>query len=179
MRYTLKPHPDFAHPAIDISVEAERSGRDMMHLLFSVEGDTDDVIWPELDDQRFSDGLWKHSCCEAFVGLPDSSGYIELNVATSMLWAAYAFDDYRAGMTPLPALDPISAGGSRPGSVWVSFAVRLPQLARAVAWRVGLTVVIEAVDGTKSYWALAHAPGAPDFHNPDCFIATLPAPTAP
>ena len=45
-----------------------------------------------------------------------------------------------------------------------------------VDWHVGISAVIEARDGTKSYWALAHAPGPPDFHNPDCFIATLPAP---
>ncbi len=42
---------------------------------------------------------------------------------------------------------------------------------------LGLSAVIQEVDGTKSYWALAHAPGPPDFHNPDCFIATLPAPS--
>jgi len=46
-------------------------------------------------------------------------------------------------------------------------------------WRMGVSAVIEEVDGTKSYWALAHAPGPPDFHNPDCFIATLPAPDRP
>ena len=40
---------------------------------------------------------------------------------------------------------------------------------------LGLTAVIEEVDGTKSYWALAHAPGPPDFHNRDCWIATVPA----
>jgi hypothetical protein len=43
---------------------------------------------------------------------------------------------------------------------------------------LALTAVIEETDGTKSFWALAHAPGPPDFHNPDCFIATLPAPDA-
>lgn len=43
-------------------------------------------------------------------------------------------------------------------------------------WRLGVSAVIEEVDDTKSYWALAHAPGPPDFHNRDCFIATLPAP---
>ena len=45
--------------------------------------------------------------------------------------------------------------------------------------KVGLSVVIEDTDGTKSYWALAHPPGAPDFHHPTCFAATLPAPDAP
>ena len=39
---------------------------------------------------------------------------------------------------------------------------------------IGLSAVLEQQDGTKSYWALAHPPGAPDFHHPDCFVARLP-----
>ena len=43
-------------------------------------------------------------------------------------------------------------------------------------WRLGLTVVVEATDGSKSFWALEHHGEAPDFHNADCFVARLPAP---
>ena len=35
---------------------------------------------------------------------------------------------------------------------------------------------IEEQDGRKSYWALAHPPGKPDFHHPDCFVLDLPPP---
>ena len=41
-------------------------------------------------------------------------------------------------------------------------------------WDLGLSAVLEERDGTKSYWALAHPSGKPDFHHPDCFIARLP-----
>jgi hypothetical protein len=41
----------------------------------------------------------------------------------------------------------------------------LPWLAGADRWRVGLTAVVEARDGSLSYWALAHPPGKPDFHS--------------
>ena len=34
--------------------------------------------------------------------------------------------------------------------------------------------VLEEKDGTKSYWALAHPGGKPDFHDPGCFAAHLP-----
>jgi hypothetical protein len=44
----------------------------------------------------------------------------------------------------------------------------------AAPWLAGLSAIIEEADGTKSYWALAHPPGAPDFHHPDCFILELP-----
>lgn len=42
-------------------------------------------------------------------------------------------------------------------------------------WRLGLSAVIEETSGAKSYWALAHAPGKPDFHHPDAFALDLPA----
>ena len=42
--------------------------------------------------------------------------------------------------------------------------------------KIALSAVIEETDGTKSYWALRHPPGAPDFHHPDCFALTLEAP---
>jgi hypothetical protein len=40
-------------------------------------------------------------------------------------------------------------------------------------WELGLSVVLEERDGTKSYWALAHPSEKPDFHHPDCFVARL------
>jgi len=55
-------------------------------------------------------------------------------------------------------------------------------LEHAALW-AGITVeaaisaVLEEVDGTKSYWALAHPPGKPDFHHADCFALAL-APAA-
>ena len=35
--------------------------------------------------------------------------------------------------------------------------------------RLALSAVIEATDGAKSYWALAHPPGRPDFHHRSSF----------
>jgi hypothetical protein len=36
-------------------------------------------------------------------------------------------------------------------------------------WRLGLSAIIEEASGRRSYWALAHPPGKPDFHHPDSF----------
>ena len=44
---------------------------------------------------------------------------------------------------------------------------------------LAVSAVIEETDGTKSFWALRHPPGPPDFHHPDCFALTLPAPKSP
>ena len=46
---------------------------------------------------------------------------------------------------------------------------RLSGLPRNALWRLGLSALIEDTSGRKSYWALAHPPGKPDFHHADCF----------
>ena len=43
-------------------------------------------------------------------------------------------------------------------------------------WRVGLTAVVEDVEGRISYWALAHPGEKPDFHHPDSFVLELAPP---
>jgi hypothetical protein len=49
-------------------------------------------------------------------------------------------------------------------------------LLRKEGWgSLALSAVIETLDGAKSYWALAHPPGKPDFHHADCFAIELPA----
>jgi hypothetical protein len=50
----------------------------------------------------------------------------------------------------------------------------LPSLPADATWALNLTAVIEETNGHKSYWALSHAPGKPDFHHADCFALELP-----
>jgi hypothetical protein len=38
------------------------------------------------------------------------------------------------------------------------------------SWRLGTSAVVEETSGRKSYWALAHPPGQPDFHHATCFV---------
>jgi len=65
-----------------------------------------------------------------------------------------------------PLSEPIEDG------LRISFQYHAPTVGD---FHIGLAAVIEELDGTKSYWALAHPPGAPDFHHADCFALTLPA----
>jgi hypothetical protein len=50
---------------------------------------------------------------------------------------------------------------------------RLSGSPRDSSWRLGLSALIEDASGRKSYWALAHPPGKPDFHHADCFAYEL------
>jgi len=182
--FALVAHPDFPSGAIDsIAVTLERH-RDRLDLSFAVFGAIDDVAWPddrtdgaiagEQADERRADDLWRHSCFEAFVASAGAPGYHELNLATSGHWAGYAFDGYRAGMCAASDVRLVEADwrfGDRRADIRLSIAVSHAD----ADWALNVTAVIEAKDGSKSYWALAHALGPPDFHARDGFLATLPA----
>ncbi len=174
----LIPHPDFPSIAVTaISVDAGRCESGQLTLRFHLEGDLEGVIWPEFDGPASrADGLWQHSCFEAFVGFVGEPGYCEFNFATSAKWAAYRFDDYRAGMRDLDHVEHYGRWSVPPAEMKGVFLVR--DLDQPREWRLGASAIIEAKDGSKSYWALAHPPGKPDFHNADCFAARIAAPDA-
>ncbi|MFC7497623.1 hypothetical protein ACFQRC_00110 [Enterovirga sp. GCM10030262] len=57
--------------------------------------------------------------------------------------------------------------------------LEVPDLLPDMPWQLGLSAVIEETNGRKSYWALAHPPGDPDFHHEDCFALELAAARTP
>ena len=127
------------------------------------------------------DGLWKTTCFELFVKSRRSDRYREFNFAPHMGWAAFDFTSRRRGMER-PALDPephlvdIRVGGNRgryPDNYELYVGLSADQLSADPA-KIGLSAVIEERGGHKTYWALRHPPGDPDFHHPDCFALELP-----
>jgi hypothetical protein len=147
---------------------------------FSIEYEVDSaqtLVVPPPKSPARTDDLWKSTCFELFARTKGSEAYVELNFSPSFQWAAYAFSGHRTGRSDLPSHDPeiwITPAGN-----WFFLAVEaLPELGPEPL-QFGVSAVIEEADGTKSYWALAHPPGPPDFHHPDCFTLELPAAKAP
>jgi hypothetical protein len=62
---------------------------------------------------------------------------------------------------------------SAPERYALQAALDLSGLPRVATWRLGLAAVIEETSGRKSYWALGHPPGQPDFHHSDCFACEI------
>lgn len=176
--YHLIAHPDTPSIAVrSVRVEVRDEGEELL-LTFIVEG-SEYVALPDWVTSVRADGLWKTTCCELFLAQADSDAYFEFNYSPSTRWAAYRFDGYRSGGRDLPlAVEPHVDRGDEESDVLVEVDQGLSALPRGPL-QMGLSAVIEETDGTKSYWALAHAPGPPDFHNRDCFTATLAAPAAP
>jgi hypothetical protein len=106
-------------------------------------------------------------------------GYAEFNLSPSERWAAYDFSRYREGMSERPCpRDP--ACTARGGRSVLIFDAAIPAAALPpLPWHYGLSAVIEEEGGYKSFWAIAHPPGPPDFHSPACFAAQLTAPESP
>jgi hypothetical protein len=120
---------------------------------------------PQPRPQR-RDGLWQHTCLEAFLAVPDQEGYWELNLAPAGHWNLYRLDGYRRNLRPEPALRALPVEVVRtPGSLELRATLPVPApLAEAGELEVGLSAVLEHADGDLSYWALAHPAGEPDFH---------------
>ncbi|WP_260582301.1 DOMON-like domain-containing protein [Sphingopyxis sp. PET50] len=172
----LTCHPDTpCSTDLFISVDAIRNRPELLYLRFIIDGDMDKIVMPPRRTLGRTDGLWQTTCCEAFLKPEGRRDYLEFNLSPSTAWASYQFDDYRAGMREADA----APNFDRVGGIFQAMFdfTDQPDLHDA-AWRVGLSVVIEEKGGTKSYWALAHPPGKPDFHHPDCFALTLGAPPA-
>lgn len=178
--FDLIPHPDTPCSAItSINVELERPTATMLMLRYQAIGRLANIMVPDEVEPGFQDGLWRETCFEAFIGRADRPAYVEYNFSPSGRYAAYGFDDYRQGMRPLlntTINNYLSAFGAND---WIELCWRIELSSDCDNYQIGLSAVMAGIDGTKSYWALAHAPGPPDFHNSDCFIATLPAPNAP
>jgi hypothetical protein len=127
-----------------------------------------------------ADGLWRHTCFEAFVAPADGARYCEFNFSPSGQWAAYAFDAYRAGMRTLELRTPPRArwqhdAGGLSLDVGIGIAEILGPGAPAPL-RLGLAAVIEEQSGTISHWALRHPTDRPDFHRHEGFVLELAAP---
>jgi hypothetical protein len=179
----LTCHPETpARRSFTIDVDAAISEYRQLVLSFELRGDIDGIVVPPpVRYAQRSDGLWQTTCFEAFVR-GDDDRYLEVNLSPSTAWAAYTFDIYR-GEPNLPTADapPIDVDREA-GLLRLRSAVDLSGidlLDGHDVWLANLTAVIEETDGTKSYWALNHPPGKPDFHHPDCFALELPAASAP
>jgi hypothetical protein len=178
MRQALALHPDSRCAAVTrIEVEAARPRPRALLLRYLVTGAIRDIRLPPAAAPARVDGLWRSTCFEAFLRAPPSEAYCEFNFAPSTEWAAYRFDSYREGMRAeggiaAPRLE-IEASGERLSLSASLDLAGVPDLPGDAAWRLGLSAVIEEADGRKSYWALAHPPGRPDFHRADCFLHEL------
>jgi hypothetical protein len=166
-------------PITRIEVIVGREPHERLTLRYSAKGEIRALRIPDPAAPTRTDGLWQHTCFEAFLREASNNAYYEFNFSPSGAWAAYRFSGYRSGMevaTAVPA--PRLHVRSTAYICELEAALQLDGISDLAGneWRLGLSAVIEEAAGSKSYWALAFPPGKPDFHHRLCFACVLPAP---
>ncbi|WP_119628348.1 DOMON-like domain-containing protein [Methylocaldum marinum] len=149
----------------------QKTSAGLLLLEYAVEGDLCKMHIPGHRPACRADGLWQHTCFEAF--LMSGQGYFEFNFAPSTAWAIYHFGAYREGMSAVQAAGPPNiALELDTRSLRLNATIDLSGLSPSVRSEnasLALAAVIEEQGGSLSYWALAHPPGKPDFHHRDNF----------
>jgi hypothetical protein len=178
----LIPHPQSRSSSVDrIEAEIARHPDGRLSLSYVLTGRIGDIALPAIEAPARRDGLWRHTCFEAFLRAAGSIGYYEFNFAPSTQWAAYRFVSYRAGRSDAAEVNAIPIETQSSADSYTLKAMlgldRLPSPADP-SWQLGLSAVIEDTSGSHSYWALAHPPGTPDFHHRSNFVHEL-SPRAP
>ncbi|HVO48571.1 MAG TPA: DOMON-like domain-containing protein [Steroidobacteraceae bacterium] len=174
-RIDLAAHPTTTSPAIT-SLEVQLAARaELLDLRYVLHADLARVRVPESVPAERADGLWRHTCFEAFLATA-GTGYLEFNFSPGGPWAAYRFEGYRQGRVPLSlAVAPEIAVRRDARQLEVHATVQLPDgaLADTARPKLALSAVVEEDSGRLCYWAARHAAGPPDFHHPDAFVIEL------
>lgn len=177
----LSCHPA-CRPALPMALRVglQRSGP-WLTLAWRLQADPQVIAWPAAQPPGPADGLWQHTCFEAFIRRDDGSpGYTEFNLSPSGQWACYRFSaerervpDTSTGPAPLLQFQPLIDGAQ------LTARIPLPDADAAdddgTGWCMGLTAVVETTDGQLSYWALHHPADRPDFHHPGGHVLRWPA----
>ncbi|WP_157572006.1 DOMON-like domain-containing protein [Hydrogenophaga taeniospiralis] len=149
-------------------------------LSYHLRGEVGGLRLPEPTLPGPADGLWQHTCFEAFVARAGESAYREFNFSPSGQWAAYRFSAERvrdlpaeAGQAPVvPDLQLETTEHALTLLAWLPHHA-LPAPAAGQPLQLGLTAVLEDRLGRLSYWALRHPGARPDFHHRDSFALDL------
>lgn len=155
-----------------------RLGR-QLQLHYRLQGPLAELLIPSAPAKgapKRQDGLWLHTCLEAFWAVENQPGYWELNISPAGPWNLYQLDNYREGLKPEPALAAMATSiVQRSNELQLKVAFSLPEaIGLDQVLQLSVAAVIEQQNKQISYWALAHPGPGPDFHRRDGFLLRMP-----
>lgn len=170
--HELVLHPDCAPGPITRVTAAIEATRDGCRAKFRLAGDVGQIKVPAHAEAERMDNLWKTTCFEIFWQPQGGSYYREFNLSPSSRWACYDFDDFRLNSrdAPVSAISIACAASENALELDASIASELPLPAN-----VALNAIVEDLEGNIQFWALAFAPGNPEFHSEACRAIALEA----
>lgn len=174
---TLICHPNTPCSEVQhLSVEIVNLPGKGLHFTYYLQGNIKALRIPELQTPSRIDGLWEKTCFEIFVATENDTRYQEFNFSPSGQWAVYAFTKYRerdVWHSHHPYKISVECSDYDLLLHVVVPLADLPCMASDNVVQLGLTAVIETIDGQKSYWALNHPSDTPDFHHWSGFVCNI------
>jgi hypothetical protein len=165
--HTLQSHPGTpAGVAISLAVHVDVRDSEWV-LEYRLLGPIAALRIPPSASAGPADGLWQHTCFEAFVAAEGEAAYREFNFSPSGRWAVYRFQAKRVRDPEADATRPALQVSTTEDSLQLTARLPLSSLPVGHNLRLGLCAVIEEDDGRLSYWALEHPAPRPDFHHRD------------
>jgi hypothetical protein len=171
--FRLIPYPANDLPTIDITGEITRE-KNQLSIRYEVRGDLEQLALPPLSVfPTRKDDLWKATCFEFFITIPNQPQYWEFNMSPSGDWNAYKMDAYRRiGFREEISIKQIQFEVRKDASeFFLNANVGLnPIIHHDDTLNVGITAVTQTKDKLESYWALAHPGPQADFHLRESFL---------
>jgi hypothetical protein len=171
--FALQPFAgDMPLPAVAVTGQIERHGTDFS-ISYHLSGRLAELVIPAPAKEPARQWvLWESTCFEFFLAPQPSCHYWEFNLSPAGHWNVFRLEDYRQGLreetafTTLPCL-------IQQHSDSVRLTLRLdlgPIIPADQSLEVGITAVLQHLDGRLSYWALSHPGPQPDFHRREGFV---------
>lgn len=174
--FKLIPFPASSLPNVFITGGVIRSGTNIS-LRYAVNGEINQIILPaQSPSPSRKDNLWKATCFEFFVAIPDQPEYWEFNLSPSSDWNVYKMDAYRrvgfreeSAYTELPFVFRASEHElTLDISADLSLILQPEQIVR-----ISVAAIIQTAGGNETYWALKHTSRHANFHARETFILSL------
>jgi hypothetical protein len=174
--FKLIPYPANNLPEISIAGEIVRLGN-KFSLRYKVNGEINQLLLSAKSafPSRMDD-LWKATCFEFFVAIPNQPEYWEFNMSPSEDWNVYKMDAYRRiGFREETAFtELLFLLEETDNTLTLDISLDLsPILQPEQKVQVGVTAIIQTMDGNETFWALAHFSTQADFHLRESFLLTV------
>ena len=154
-----------------------------LQLHYSLDGEIEKILLPPASPHPGrKDELWRATCFECFLAIKGKPAYWEFNLSPSGDWNVYRMDAYRrVGFREETAISRMSFVFKKDsGRIGLDASVDLtPIVQSSDEVEIGLTAILQTIDGDETYWALAHPAPHADFHLRDSFILALAGQTHP
>ena len=173
--FTLIPYPAANIPAIEITGAIIRQDN-IISIHYSVRGEIKNILLPNPSTSSRKDDLWKATCFEFFIAIPNLPEYWEFNMSPSSEWNIYHMDTYRRiGFREESAIDELQFAFKQTANEFsADISVNLHSIIRLVQnLQVNVTAIIQTKDKNETYWSLAHPSQQADFHLKESFIINI------